>query len=1207
MSGQNEPVKVVSLNNIKVVKDYIDKVRGELTGRIDTLTEDYLNDKLNEAQQAIMDAYREDSKELRDRIAYVEMFGETFPGELQKLKLQLNTLEGDTQDKFDAIDAIGTQVDILSGKYDDLYEGITLGTIFNAGQLDEIIKTAMINEVMISSDQILTPEMYASKVVALIANFGKVKAVNIEAGTIAGSSIQSTNTIDGLGEPVWAINNEGSGWLACKNIEWDADGTVRFGKDVKLTWDSISDGQSTLDTVLNNYDKTVQDYVQDYVYDHTEGAATQNELKKAYDDAIKAVDEAKNSITATYDEQVAALYTALSTTETALRTDFQAKDEELTAALNGAKQGLEEAIKAGDEETANKYKELIAQLELNQKALENSFAQQNNAIKSLEDKFSQQENALDPTNLSEILAAALVTETEVGSDYVKTPNILAKEITALLGTFGEVNANDINANTIEGFTVQSPTAVRDEDGYLIYDYETVVNPSTGVPEQIPLGIRRKNPTWRLDYDGSGFVGRGNTKSDTWEQDGITWDAEGKITLGENVTIKWNKVDGGQDAVNTAKNEAVYTANTALNTELTNLKNTEINAINDNLNSLENKYNDLNTNLNNNVLDIQNKLNAAVSDAVLTPEELNDINIEYTAINDDYNKLKSAIDELNALIKDWQDGKLTITIPSTGEDDEDTTITVPNVDAPKSLIDYSELTAAYNKAKDVCEYYNGSTVSKDANGYLIISEDYPLNAFNNYYTAQTNALQDYNREYSYYTSFNRFGSKTTYIGANGIYSGTITGDNIVGGTISGLTVQSGTIGKLSDDTTGPYWQINNQGAGYLAKKNIQWEDNGDITITGNTTITGENVSINGDVKINGNAIISGIVTDAQESFESLVASTIEADTIIGDTIVGKTIQSSETDEDGNPSWQLNPNGSAYFCNNTIQMSNDTGLGVGIIIDRPDRYGVTKLGDSFGFTNQSIQYAKNPKLNTLTKDYTHPCHWNVSFGGGCAGFPALISNGAALCVQEGNNGLTLMGRPYSGLISFNNVSGGYIAGLRTGTVKLSMLKTLTDNMIEDSNSYELIWPDWVYETYPESVVYNDNIYTICSNIYYRCFNYDTETIDWSTVYWDDLVGINNIICDIDLNITIVLKECPYPGDTLNIWRTTDRSVKVKPFTGSYHGNCGLFVCDSELIADEAAMEDSYSIFGNNMRGEIIFAGWCDTYNYNNSDDIWYLHVY
>ena len=867
MSGQNEPVKVVSLNNIKVVKDYIDKVRGELTGRIDSLTEDYLNDKLNEAQQAIMDAYREDSKELRDRIAYVETFGETFPGELQKLKLQLDALEGDTQDKFDAIDAIGTQVDILSGKYDDLYEGITLGTIFNAGQLDEIIKTAMINEVMISSDQILTPEMYASKVVALIANFGKVKAANIEAGTIAGSSIQSTNTIDGVGEPVWAINNEGSGWLACKNIEWDADGTVRFGKDVKLTWDSISDGQSTLDTVLNNYDKTVQDYVQEYVYDHTEGAATQNELKKAYEDAINAVDEAKNSITATYDEQVAALYTALSTTETALRTDFQAKDEELTAALNGARQGLEEAIKAGDEETANKYKELITQLELKQKALENSFAQQTNAIKSLEDKFNQQENALDPINLSEILAAALVTETEVGSDYVKTPNVLAKKITALLGTFGEVNANDINANTIEGFTVQSPTAVRDEEGYLIYDYETVVNPSTGVPEQIPLGIRRKNPTWCLNYDGSGFVGRGNAKSDTWEQDGITWDAEGKVTLGENVTIKWNKVDGGQDAVDTAKNDAVDTANNSLNTALTNLKNTEIKVINDNLNSLENKYNDLNTNLNDNILAIQNKLNAAVSDGVLTSEELNDINIEYTAINADYNKLKSAIDELNALIKNWQDGELTITMPSTGEDDEDTTITVPNVDAPKSLIDYSELTAAYNNAKSVCEYYNGSTVSKDANGYLIISEEYPLDVFNNYYTAQTNALHDYNRENSYYTSFNRFGSKTTYIGANGIYSGTITGDNIVGGTISGLTVQSGTTGNLSDDTTGPYWQINNQGAGYLAKKNIQWEENGDITITGNTTITGENVSINGDVKINGEAVITGInevVTTAPES-------------------------------------------------------------------------------------------------------------------------------------------------------------------------------------------------------------------------------------------------------------------------------------------------------------------------------------------------------
>ena len=56
------------------------------------------------------------------------------------------------------------------------------------------------------------------KIVALIGNFGSVKAANIAAGTISGSSIESTNTIAiapnpnkvAEGEPVWKIDNEGN-------------------------------------------------------------------------------------------------------------------------------------------------------------------------------------------------------------------------------------------------------------------------------------------------------------------------------------------------------------------------------------------------------------------------------------------------------------------------------------------------------------------------------------------------------------------------------------------------------------------------------------------------------------------------------------------------------------------------------------------------------------------------------------------------------------------------------------------------------------------------------------------------------------------------------------------------------------------------------------------------------------------------------------
>lgn len=35
------------------------------------------------------------------------------------------------------------------------------------------------------------------------------------------------------------LNQDGSGWLAKKNIQWDSDGKVTFGKDVTLNWDNL--------------------------------------------------------------------------------------------------------------------------------------------------------------------------------------------------------------------------------------------------------------------------------------------------------------------------------------------------------------------------------------------------------------------------------------------------------------------------------------------------------------------------------------------------------------------------------------------------------------------------------------------------------------------------------------------------------------------------------------------------------------------------------------------------------------------------------------------------------------------------------------------------------------------------------------------------------------------------------------------------------
>lgn len=47
------------------------------------------------------------------------------------------------------------------------------------------------------------------------------------------------------------LNQDGSGYLANKNIQWDSDGKVTFGKDVTLNWDNL--GKDAQDEMANRY------------------------------------------------------------------------------------------------------------------------------------------------------------------------------------------------------------------------------------------------------------------------------------------------------------------------------------------------------------------------------------------------------------------------------------------------------------------------------------------------------------------------------------------------------------------------------------------------------------------------------------------------------------------------------------------------------------------------------------------------------------------------------------------------------------------------------------------------------------------------------------------------------------------------------------------------------------------------------------------
>lgn len=104
---------------------------------------------------------------------------------------------------------------------------------------------------------------------------------------------------------------------------------------------------------------------------------------------------------------------------------------------------------------------------------------------------------------------------------------------------------------------------------------------------------------------------------------------------------------------------------------------------------------------------------------------------------------------------------------------------------------------------------GGNISWDSNGNVTFAESVKL-AWGQCVDADGNSISNY----------------LTKIDANGIYTGSISADNITSGTISTADIKS------SDDS----WALNQDGTGWLAKKNISWKKDGSLSITGEINAT-----------------------------------------------------------------------------------------------------------------------------------------------------------------------------------------------------------------------------------------------------------------------------------------------------------------------------------------------------------------------------------
>lgn len=1065
--------KIIGLDSLKHIKSYVDRIKGNIKEELDAETKEYLEKGIKDASEAIYKDYDSKYKELTDAIARAEANGDS---NLAALKLALDRLIEDTNDEFDALDALKLDYDKLNGKYDDLYEGIKTGNVFSPGQFDEIVRTAMINEVSIGKDQILAPEMLATKMVALIANFGQVQAANLIAGTIKGSSIESTNTMISTGEPVWKIDNAGDGWLACKNIKWDRNGNVTFGPDVKITWESIKDGNSKVNGVLKDYDKNIRDFVANYVSSETAGAASRAELEQAQREAEDAVDNLKTSLEGEIGN---------------LRTDTEKQIEDTVGKVNNFievqysndKKSLEQTIEATDAALREAYatgnQELIEELEKLRKDLEYEMGNITEEASLVQATLfnvkgelgNLSSSALTKHNADALLSAALITQNEIGDDYIATPSLLAKKIVGLVATFGTVNASKIVGTKIQGYTVSSPTQVKDNEGNIVYEedkyeYEVdkngkpvpatdengheLINPNTGetiykyatdaitgkkIP--IPKELSKDEIAWQLNADGSGHVAErqirwdyprieeGEYKDEIAYPDNVITDAAKRewrrdhveVTFGPHVTIGWDKVNGGPEALNNAIADASASIREDLNEW----------ASDNNLSPIEQKnLKELYANITKEY-DQLIALHKKCEDAKITVEGKN----EY---DNAYDNFVDAIKHHTRGVYDWENNTST----------ENTTTIMVNksggagsADLPKDDSRRYENISNYYSAKEIFSSNlnnavadNAAAIAKNdaikaanqniesATGTLTTKIDSTKTALEKaikegdgalstklaaQLDTQTKQQQALN---GLQTSLNNIGTENsgilspekiavlaatvdvgTKITKDQVSSGSILGlvgefglvraDQLEGTTISGKTISS------TDNASGKdykKWQLNADGSGWVANKQIEWNADGStVSLGNNVKIAWENVT-------DSNKKVNSAITTSLNTFE------IQSHKIKGNLIEGKTIESSTdvilqkgtnyythgtpnsngdytytsntangTNSSG-PAWQIRENGEGYLAGGAIRFNKNGITGV-----NGDQLMDGGLGNSSKLTkliadNATIGNLEVRKLNT-----------------------------------------------------------------------------------------------------------------------------------------------------------------------------------------------------------------------------------------------------
>lgn len=681
-----------------------------------------------------------------------------------------------------------------------------------------------------------------------------------------------------------------------------------------------------------------------------------------------------------------------------------------------------------------------------------------------------------------------VTINNEASSFVTTHNRFGSKLTWLGndGIYtGNFSADQITGWCLRGLTFQSAenSKTKVPDNVKWYEYHPEADSENNAFTEHTGGSGA--PRWQLYKDGSGYVADGQ----------ISWQG-GNVTLGDKVTLKWDNVDGGKDYVDGQNN----------------VVNERINTLNTELNKLDTQVSILSNLTGGSTSALNEFIDIWTSNEFIDSNEIAQIAKEYNQLNAEYNKVIGIAEDLNKKLQDAAD--------RTELDPTDADyLPYPADDFTNDIVDLKNLKSLYSKAKSVYEYYtNPENLVKDeegnSKGYVLRNASYDINAFATYYAEQTEIVSKCNVGLSNLQQHTRFGSKFTYIGSDGIYSGSIAADQITGLVTTSTAAQSSKEDVLPKDlvwyektetgfkeitgdgkTKGPLWQLWAEGSGHLAKGNINWTESGDLTVKGNilgsignATNTNGDVDVNGSLNIKNNNKLASSLTPSNNNTKYDII-TDESDTSITRYV---TLSTGIPDISKTYAWQSDGTANVnapYSTVYTIRNYADTKNG-------------TDIFDVFEYKNGSYVHIEDPctvSSREVSTDGTYGSTSNTTI--------SLIKNGVS---YKYNSGTT------------KNIETDKERRALGNTVILSDGTILTNAIIAKSGQYYGdINSDGVFKGKLDSAsgyIKNCNIsgsdITINGN---KCFRvYKPNSV--STVSGDEETNVTNEILNISPNVTL-----------------------------------------------------------------------------------------